>query len=400
MSEYKYKSMDEYGKSFEGRMHANNVFELEALINNQDQDLINYKVVKQRAFRLGARKLNRKDIINMVVQLEQLTKSGVPLLDGLSDLRDSADEGYYRDLLSSLVESIQGGKTFSEALKDFENDFDQVFISLIEIGEESGELDKILKDMGASLRWIDELISATVKLLTYPAIVGLVVLAVTGFLMVYLVPQILPFILEMGGEVPFHTKALIIVSGVFINYWWAIFIMPFIIFYTLKTMGKRSKKVKYRLDYLKLKAPIFGNILLKIKLARLANYMSLLYASGINVLRALQICENLMDNAVLEEALREVGKKIRDGKGISDSFKQTQIFPPLVIRMVKVGESTGNLDESLLNISYFYNREVQGAIDKIEPAISPILSVVMGTLLGWIMMSVLGPVWDAIGNIG
>ena len=103
---------------------------------------------------------------------------------------------------------------------------------------------------------------------------------------------------------------------------------------------------------------------------------------------------------VLEEAIDSVHDRINDGVSISDAFFQAELFPPLVVRMVKVGENTGNLDEALLNVSYFYNREVQEAIDKIEPAISPILTVVMGTLLGWIMMSVLGPVWDAVGSIG
>ena len=166
MSQYKYKAINAKGKIIYGRMHAANELELEHRISNQSQDLINCSEVKQSNIRFGRKSLTRNDLINMVFQLEQLTKSGVPLLDGLKDLRDSADIGYYRDVLASLVESIEGGKTFSEALREFDNDFDTVFVSLIAVGEESGELSKILKDMGDTLRWIDELISATVKILT------------------------------------------------------------------------------------------------------------------------------------------------------------------------------------------------------------------------------------------
>lgn len=400
MALYSYKSITEDGKVVKGVLHAGNDLELEQRILNLSQELISYTIVKPRVLGIGAKKLKRTDLINMVFQLEQLTKSGVPLLDGLKDLRDSADDRWYRDVLASVVESIEGGKNFSEALKDFPNDFDTVFVSLVSVGEESGELPRILFDMGQTMRWVQELVSATFKIMMYPAIVALVVFAVTAFLMIYLVPQIIPFVEEMGSEVPMHTKALIFVSDVFVNYWWLIFGGPIALVITLKQLAKKNHKVRYFLDKLGLKAPLFGVINFKIKLARLANYMALLYASGITVLRALDICKGLMGNVVMEEAIERVGQNISDGIEISEAFSRAGIFPPLVIRMVRVGESTGNLDEALLNVSSYYNREVQDAIDKIEPAISPILTVIMGTLLGWIMMSVLGPVWDAVGSIG
>ncbi len=399
MALYSYKSITDEGKVVKGVLHASNALELEQRILNVSQELISYTVVKPRALGIGAKKLKRTDLINMVFQLEQLTKSGVPLLDGLRDLRDSAEDRWYRDVLASIVESIVGGKNFSEALKDFPNDFDVVFVSLISVGEESGELPRILFDMGKTMRWVQELVSATFKIMMYPAIVALVVFAVTAFLMIYLVPQIIPFVEEMGSEIPMHTKALIYVSDLFVNYWWLIFGGPIVFAITLKQMAKTNEKVRYFLDSLAIRMPLFGIINFKIKLARLANYMALLYASGITVLRALEICKGLMNNVVMEEAVERVSQSISDGVEISEAFKQAQIFPPLVIRMVRVGESTGNLDEALLNVSGYYNREVQDAIDKIEPAISPILTVIMGGLLGWIMMSVLGPVWDAIGSI-
>lgn len=400
MSFYKYKAINEHGKFLRGRLYAGNEFELEKRLANQALDLVSFAEVKPRLARLGRKRLARDDLINMVFQLEQLTKSGVPLLDALRDLRDSASEGYYRDVLSGLVESIEGGKTFSQALRAYENDFDSVFVALIEVGEESGELSRILYDMGKTLKWMDELISAAVRILIYPAIVACVVFAVTTFLMIYLVPKIIPFVEEMGGEIPLHTLVLIAVSDFFVNYWWLIFGLPIVSVIVVKQLAKKKPRVRYAVDALKLRTPIIGEIIFKIKIARLANYLALLYSSGITVLRSLDICKALMDNAVLAAAVDNVRESISSGAGLSDSFSEAQLFPPLVVRMVRVGENTGNLDESLLNVSYFYNREVQEAIDKIEPAITPILTVVMGALLGWIMMSVLGPIWDTIGSIG
>lgn len=399
MAYYKYRSIDEAGKLYSGRMQATNILDIEHRLANLKQDLITCDEVKPVVFRFGRRKLARKEIINMVFQLEQLTKSGVPLLDGLRDIRDSTDPGYYKDVLAGVVESIEGGKTFSAALADFPSDFDTVFVSLIGVGEESGELSKILKDMGETLRWTDELISATIKILMYPAIVAVVVFCVTAFLMIYLVPQIIPFVNEMGGEIPMHTRALISVSWFFVHYWWVVAGGPVTVYFVISYLAKRNENLRFNIDKLKLKLPLFGAISFKIKLARFANYMALLYASGITVLRSLDICKKLVDNLMLAKAIEDAKTAIGDGKSISDSFASVNVFPPLVIRMLRVGENTGNLDEALGNVRYFYDREVQESIDKIEPAISPVLTVIMGSLLGWIMMAVLGPVWDAVSRV-
>lgn len=380
-------------------MHAANLLEVEHRLANLNYDLINYKEIKPGGSRFGRKKLTRREIINLVFQLEQLTKSGVPLLEGLRDLRDSTDPGYFKDVLASAIESIEGGKTFSETLKDFPNDFDSVFVSLVEVGEESGELPKVLKDMGETLRWADELVAQAVKIMMYPAIVFVVIFGVTTFMMMYLVPKIVPFILEMGGEIPFHTQALIVVSDFFMAYWWAIIIAPVAAYIFISRAADANPAVRYKIDALKLKLPIVGNISFKIKLARFASYMSLLYASGITVLRSLEICKSLVGNAVISSAIEDVKIQISEGGSISECFAATEFFPPLVVRMVRVGENTGNLDESLQNVSYFYNREVQEAIDKIEPAINPLMTVIMGVLLGWIMLSVLGPVWDTVSKI-
>ena len=400
MAQYKYKAIDKSGKIINGRLQASNLLEIEHRLTTLGQDLITCVELKPSNIRFGRRSLTRRELINMVFQLEQLTKSGVPLLEGLHDLRDSAPAGYYHDVLASLVESIEGGKTFSASLREYPNDFDTVFVSLIAVGEETGELPKILKDMGETLRWTDELIASTVKIIMYPAIVAVVVFAVAAFLMIYLVPKIIPFVKEMGGEIPFHTLALIAVSDFFVNYWWVILFAPMIAIYFVKSTAKKSPAFRFKLDGWKLRIPLFGTIAFKIKLARFASYMALLYASGITVLRALDICKSLVDNAVMAESIDRAAQYISEGASISESFSRLELFPPLVVRMLKVGENTGNLDEALMNVSYFYNREVQEAIDTIEPAISPVLTVIMGSLLAWIMMSVLGPVWDAVAKVG
>ena len=397
MPQFQYRAMDAQGRLHHGRLHASNLLDVEQRLLNQQYDLIQCKPVRTNRF--GLKRLSRKELINMTFQLEQLTKAGVPLVDGLRDLRDSTEPGYYRDTLASLVESIEGGKKFSDALAEFSHDFDSVFISLVAIGEQSGQLSTILNDMGQTLRWSDELIAKTKKILIYPGIVGTVVFAVTVFLMVYVVPDIITFVVNMGAALPGHTRLLIAVSDFFVHFWWLLPLLPMAGYTALQTLKQRSPKLRFGLDRLQLNWPIIGTTLFKIKIARLANYMALLYASGITVLQSLEICKALVNNAVIAQAIEQVRNHIADGRSISDSFAATGLFPPLVIRMIRVGEQTGNMQESLLNVSYFYGREVQEAVDKIEPAISPILTLIMGVLMGWIMLSVLGPVWEAMGSI-
>jgi type IV pilus assembly protein PilC len=249
------------------------------------------------------------------------------------------------------------------------------------------------------MRKADELLGNVKRVMAYPSIVGGIILAVSAFLLVYLVPKIIPFVSELGGEIPMHTEALIITSDFVANFWLLIVCVPIVLISVIRMAAKSRPGLKFFIDGALLRIPLFGPMALKVRLARFATYMALLYGAGVTVLRSLEICEDLMDNSNLSKAINEARKKISEGGGISDSFSKIQLFPPLVIRMLRVGETTGNLDDALLNVSYFYEREVQETIETIEPAISPFLTVTMGALLGWIMLSVLGPVWSAAAGI-
>jgi type IV pilus assembly protein PilC len=152
-------------------------------------------------------------------------------------------------------------------------------------------------------------------------------------------------------------------------------------------------------DHYKLAAPVVGPILRKIILSRFASSFAMMYASGITVLDAIRSCEQIMGNKPLENALRIAGQQIADGKNLTAAFQDLALFPPLVIRMLRIGENTGALDTALLNVSYFYNREVRESISRVQAMIEPLLTVVLGMLLGWVMLAVLGPVYDSLSKM-
>jgi type IV pilus assembly protein PilC len=217
--------------------------------------------------------------------------------------------------------------------------------------------------------------------------------------MIYLVPQMVSLIKNMGGVLPMHTRLLIFVSDVFVYYWWAILGLPVIAYFVLKYAARTNPAVRYRIDGIKLRVPMLGPILRKIILSRFASIFALMYSSGITILDAIRNAEDSAGNAVIKEGLEAVGQQIAEGKTVTAAFQEVALFPPLVVRMLRVGESTGALDTALLNVSYFYNREVKEEIGRIQVLIEPAMTVVMGLLLGWVMLSVLGPIYDTITKV-
>jgi type IV pilus assembly protein PilC len=274
-----------------------------------------------------------------------------------------------------------------------------VFRSLVKAGEDTGRLPEVLKNITDNLKWEDELAAQAKKLVMYPAFVGTVVILVTIFLMIYLVPQMISLIKNMGQTIPAHTRLLIFVSDLFVHFWWAILGLPVLAFFVLRYLTRTNPAVRYRMDAVKLKLPLVGPILRKIILSRFASIFALMYSSGITILDAIRNAEETAGNAVIREGLESAGQQIAEGKTVTAAFQEVGLFPPLVIRMLRVGESTGGLDTALLNVSYFYNREVREEIGKVQVLVEPALTVVMGVLLGWVMLSVLGPIYDTISKI-
>lgn len=396
---YKYKAIDSNGKIRNDRIEADNLLDLEKRLSGMGLDLINYQEKKPSLISFKKKGITRKDLINFTFQMQQLTKSGVSILDGLGDLKDSVPDGRMKEMLMGLSDEIQGGKTFSGALAEFPDIFDSVYITLVQVGEESGRISEVLHDMAETLKWHDELIAHTQKIMIYPAIVTFVIIGVVSYLMINLVPELIPFIKDIGGEIPIHTRALLATSDFLGNYWYFVFGVPILLSISINQLAKRKPNVRMLIDRLKLRLYIFGPLILKTNLARFANYFAMMYSSGITVLDSLKISEMLVNNAVLTQSIRDVRERIADGGQISESFESVNVYPPLVIRMIKVGENTGNLDEALLNISYFYNREVKESVDKMEAAMTPVLTIILGAIMLWIMSAVLGPIYDSLSKI-
>lgn len=399
MPNFSYRAVDSNGNIVQGFLEAPNERALESRLKLSDSELLRCKVKKNR--RIDRRnKITRRDLIGFCFHMEQVSRAGLPMLEALTDLRDSMSHAGFREVLANLIASVEGGKKLSQAMEDHPDAFDEVFVNLISVGEETGELAEVMSKLTEALKWQDELVAQAKSIIIYPAFVGVVVLSVLFFMMIYVVPQMVDFIREMGQDLPIHTRALIGLSNFLVANWWWVVPLPPTAFFLASYAAKRSESFRFRVDGWKLNFWYVGPITSKIILSRFASYFALLYGAGLDVLAALRISEDIAGNAVIKDALEKISDAITAGKSLSEGIKATGLFPPLVVRMVSMGETTGRLDSALSNVSYFYDREVNESIDRLKAVIEPAMTVVLGGIMAWIMLSVLGPIYETISNIG
>jgi type IV pilus assembly protein PilC len=395
---FAYRAIDEDGKFSSGSLDATNAIDLEMRLRRLGLELITYESVK-KSVAARTRSVTRPELITFCFHLSQLLRAGVNIIEALTDLRDTVDNPGFRQVVASLVEDIEGGLRLSDAMANHPYIFDGVFVSLVRAGEQSGQLNEVLDELSENIKWQDEMASQAQRALIYPSIVLVVVVGVIFVLMIFLVPQLAVTFKSLVPKLPRETELLIALSGVFVKWWYLLLGVPIAAGVAIFLAAKTNDALQHRLDTLSIRMPVIGPIRYKIMLARFSTFFAMLYRSGISVLDCIQICEKIMGNRVMEEALQKVGRSISEGQGISQAFTATKLFPPLVLRMLRVGESTGGLDAALLNVSYFYNREVREGISKMQSLIGPATTIVLGGLIVGILYTIFLPLYDVISKI-
>lgn len=396
---FAFKALSASGEMSRGRLDARNELDLEARLRRMGLELVSVRQLAGLAHQARSARISRRERLALCFDLEQIVRAGLPILDGLRELAASCDQPGLRSVLSCLIEEIEGGRTVSQAMATFPKVFDGVFVSLVRAGEQSGRLDEILEGLARSLRWQDELLAQSRKLLIYPALVCVVVLLVAAFLLVYLVPQVATLLRTMGTELPLQTRALIAVSGFVVHWWWLGILLPTIAAALLAHAIRIRPAVRMRFDRWKLRTPVIGPILRKVTVARFAAAFALLYRSGIGILDALRSTEEVVGNQAVALALQDAAVRIRAGSRLSDGLERTALFPPLVLRMLRMGESTGSLENALKNVHYFYERDVRESIERGLKTIEPMLTLILGGMLALILFAVLTPVYEVLGRI-
>lgn len=397
MLTYRYRAVDALGKVQQGRQQAVSEAALAAQLSALGQALISARPVAHWAWQ---RRCPAQELITFFVNLELLLRAGVPLLDALLDLRDSSGDPGLRAAVGGMLLTIQNGQTLSQAMRAYPMLFSPTLCSLVHAGEVSGQLPEVLSSMIRLLKWQDEMRAQTKTALLYPLLVAGVIVAVLIFLLLYLVPQLAAFMHSLGQEPPWQTRVLLGLSAGLQQYGWFLLALLLLLPALLWPAWRRNVVVQHWLDQQVLRLWGIGSIWQKILLARLSHTFALLYRAGISVLDCLALLPSVLGNRRLAAGVQQVAREIEGGVPLALGFERTGLFPPLVIRMLKIGETTGALDEALLNVSYFYEREARQAVQRFQTMLEPLMTLLLGAVLGWVMLAVLSPVYQLVARLG
>lgn len=401
MTQFEYRAVSGDGRVFRGTLAALNEADLQARLARLDLHVVRARQATERAsLRPRAGRIGARERLDFYVQLQTLLAAGVPLVEALADVRDGAAPGSpLMRAVAVVLQRIESGATLATALAEQPALADAQILGLVHAGEASGGLNAVLERIVQMLKWRDELAAKIRKAVSYPAFTAVVVAGAVTFLMIHLVPQLVQFLRAMGQELPWQTRALIAVSDAFVHYWYLIFGAPAALTAAGVAVVRGNLALRQRLDAALLRLPLAGALALKIELARFAATLALMYKSGIPLLDGLRQAEAAVINLALREVLGRARQLIAQGAGLAEAFASLGLLPATLIRMLRVGERSGELDRALDHVTYFYSRDVDETIERLQAKIEPTLTLILGLLLAWVLSAVLGPVYDAIGNI-
>jgi type II secretory pathway component PulF len=355
---------------------------------------VRYEAVEQENKGLfNLERVSRKDVFQLTRQLSSLIDSGVNILNALNIIANQTPNKRLNAILSDVAGRIKDGKSLSESLAVFPALFPGFYCAMVRVGETGGALNTTLKRLADFLEADEEFKDALRAGLTYPFFIFIVSVLTVVVLLVFVIPRLVLMFEDMGQVLPLPTRILITVSGSLRNYWWLFLAAIGAAVFLLRRM-RRSIKGRFSLDRFKLRMLIFGQIILKTEIARLCRTMSLLLSSGIPITPALDICGSVMENQVIKEEVAKFKEKINSGQSLSVVFREAKIFPEFVVNIVAIGEETGSLDKSLMRVAQDYERETDRTLKGLTRLLEPAIILVMGLIVGFIVLSMLLPIFQ------
>lgn len=403
MQRFKYRAINNKGRPVRGVIAAANEVDLHKQLQNAGLELVQCASLDKKKGLFGGGfmgpKVKIRDLIQLFMHLEQMQDAGVPLLDALGDIRDTTEHNGLRDVMTEIHRDVSEGSSLSEALANHPKIFKNLYISLVASGEETGDLTSSYRQLVKYLKWVDQMQAKVRKATRYPMVVTVVVVITVLVMMTMVVPQIVGFIENIDQEIPWYTSALMATSEFCVNYWWSILATPFVLIGLFLSARKLSVDFAYRLDLMLLGAPVFGSLIRKINIARFAQTFGAMFASGIDILQGLKAARSTVGNMAILEALDGIYEQVSAGSPLSEAFNASGEFPSMVVRMIKVGEESGNLTIVLEQVSEFYTNDVDEEIQGLIAMIEPFLTAFLGGMIAWIAVAVFGPIYASFENI-
>jgi len=339
------------------------------------------------------KRVKLKDLSIFSQQFAAMINAGISLVDALNILQEQSNHRHLKDVLGNVRDDVETGISLADAVSKHPETFPELYTQLIRAGESGGVLDSILDKLAVHYDRQDELNSMVKSALYYPAVILLVGIAVVIFLVTRVVPQFVGMFQDFGSELPLPTRMLLGVSSFMQNYWWAILLAVLAAIFLL-VRYRKTPTGREATDRWILKLPVIGDMMRKVYISRLSSTLAILIDSGVDLLTALTIVEDVVGNRVYTEILTEARVKVREGSSLSDPLEESGEFPPMVVHMLRVGEETGAIGEMLNKVSRFYDRQTEAAVEGAISLIEPIMIVLMAIMVGFVAISIVTPMFD------
>ncbi len=410
MSEFYYEALDKGGKQVKGVIDAGN----EDIIIEKLRGMGYYplKVIahKKKASELDllampgirniAHRVKGKHIMAFTRQLATLIDAGLPILRSLFILQEQVESIIFKEKIGQIAKDIEGGSSLSEALAKHPKVFDNLYVNMVRAGEIGGVLEAVLNKIAEFLEKRQALIGKVRSAMMYPVVVMVLAAGIVTFILVKIIPKFVDIFAQLGAELPGLTMMLIHASNIIMHHtvWVVLGIVALVIIY--KKIN-RTREGKHFFDRLKLKLPVFGNLLRKIAITRFAGTLSTLITSGVPILQSLDIVRDTSGNEVIARAMEKVYQSVKDGETIHEPLRECKVFPPLVVHMVAVGEETGAIDQMLVKVAEAYEREVDDTVNALTSILEPLLIVFLGVIVGVIVVALYLPLFSipkVVGN--
>lgn len=402
MTKFAYTATTKDGKTIQGSADAVDRNSLVATLNKQGLHPLVIKLVGAADKKGRSKKVKLKELVVFTRQLSTMISAGVPLTRSLSTMQNQTESKYFKSVVGSINKDIEGGMSLGDAFSRYPNIFSEVYVNMVRAGEAGGILDEILKRLASQVEQDASMRKKIKSAMMYPLVIFSITMVAFFGIMIFVIPRIATILTDLGGpdaKLPIYTQVMLNLSTFMQNNAIVIIVLTVGGIYMLRRYIK-TPGGKYKFHVLLLRTPILKNIVTKIAVARFARTFASLMSAGVSVLEALEVTGGAIGNKVIEAELKAAAVEVKNGKQLSEPLTTSKHFPAIVPQMLAVGEETGQIDTILVKVADFYEEEVETVIDGLSALIEPLMIVVLGSLVGIIAASVMGPIASLSKNIG
>ncbi|MFH0924226.1 MAG: type II secretion system F family protein [bacterium] len=400
MPDYQYTAKDKNGNTVKGILAATDSNQLDKLLETDGFYLLTSKEIKKSSSPTARSsehnyniKIKRRELIMFTDQLAILLSVGIPLLTGLTDLTNQAENPNVKEALMDIRDKIEAGSVLSDAMSAYPRIFSNFYINIVKAGEFSGNMPRSLNRLQEYLEWQEDLVAKIKQITTYPLILGGFILGLLILLLGFVFPRFMKIFESLNLALPLPTRIIIGLSN-FVQYRWYYLVISFVTLIIAYQILIRNQKTRLIIDRLKLSLPIVGPLFCQIEVSMFSRNLSILIQSGVEITKSLGLVEQILGNSAMARSVKGVQEKIIAGGSMAESLKGEKGFTPMLIRMLDIGERSGQIEKTLLNVSAYYDKNIPNTIKKVFSIVEPMIVVVAGLFVLVIALSIFLPLFQ------